>query len=347
MIFDYLNALIAEMSIASMSYKNAKITTVYIGGGTPSLLSVKQISMVVKALQSNFDLSDVEEFTIECNPESITEEKLLAYKNLGINRLSIGVQSLNDQVLASIGRIHNSKTAIDALELATKHFKNVSCDLIVGLPNSDIFDLTTDIGILAQYAKHISLYELSVEKDTKLDKMLESGEVEVPNDDDLQSMFEYAMEYLQRLGFERYEISNFAKDNAYSRHNMGYWTREEYLGFGLGAHSFFKKGEVEVRTSNFKNLQRYVRVIDYAKKTNQSYFDIECDEFCVLEALDAKNEEIMLGLRTTNGVKKELIEDKITPIIRPFFVEKGENLALTNKGMAVMNSIVCELVDKF
>ncbi len=344
-ILGYLKRLICEFEIASKSFSNAKITTVYIGGGTPSMLNVEQIGMIVDSLKQNFNLSDVTEFTIECNPESLTEQKLVAYKSLGINRISLGIQSLNDDNLKAIGRVHDSKTALEKLTLASKHFDNVSCDLILGLPYDSEESVKKQIDTITPFVKHLSMYELMVEEETPLAKMIENGQINVPDDDAVQALFECAIDRARKCGFERYEISNFAKDGYPSLHNMGYWIREEYLGFGASAHSFFKQNGVDVRVSNFCDLKKYISVIDYAKENLQTYFEIECDEFCVLEEQDVLNEQIMLGLRTSQGVKKSLLDSRILKDMQQFFVDKGGCVALNDKGMAVMNSIVVELID--
>ena len=217
------------MSLAGKRFAKAKIDTVYIGGGTPSALDENKILSVFDALENSFDLSFVKEFSIECNPESITAEKLALYEKHGVNRISIGVQSLSDENLKVIGRLHDANTAIEKIKLAKGFFDNVSCDLIIGLPFDTIDGVREEVRTLCPLVEHISMYELSVEKGTRLERMIQNGKVTLPSDDDTQSLFDAAFDEAEKSGFKRYEVSNFAKNDKISLHNFGYWTREEYL----------------------------------------------------------------------------------------------------------------------
>ncbi len=345
-IFDYLTSLNREINLASKSFSGAKIDTVYIGGGTPSLLDASEIENLCENLEKNFDLSGVKEFSIECNPESLDEEKLKTYRIEGINRISIGVQSLFDDNLRAIGRLHDSKTAIEKIKLANRYFDNVSADLIVGLPFDTSDRIKEEVETLAPLVMHLSMYELSVEEGTALEKSIKQGKISVPSDDETQDLFDASYDTAQKCGFCRYEVSNFAKDGKISYHNFGYWTREEYLGFGAGAHSFLKTSdgknllETQVRFANFKNLDKYKNVVESAK----SYAEMcrECEEN--LDEKSAYAEEIMLALRTKKGVKAERMPS--VPVkLKRFFEEKDGYVSLKREGMAVMNSILVEILD--
>ncbi len=345
-IFDYLNALNREIDLAAKSFSGAKIDTVYIGGGTPSLLDVSEIENLFENLEKNFDLSGVKEFSIECNPESLDEEKLKTYRKEGINRISIGVQSLFDDNLRAIGRLHDSKTAIEKIKLANRYFDNVSADLIVGLPFDASDIIIEEVETLAPLVKHLSMYELSVEEGTSLEKSIKQGKISVPSDDETQDLFDVAYDTAQKCGFDRYEVSNFAKDGKISYHNFGYWTREEYLGFGAGAHSFLKTSdgknplETQVRFANFKNLDKYKNAVESAKS-----YAVMCREY--EESLDEKSvyaEEIMLALRTKRGVKAERMPN-VPQNLERFFQRKDGFVYLGRGGMAVMNSILAEILD--
>lgn len=345
-IFDYLTALNREIKLTAKTFAGAKIDTVYIGGGTPSLLDVSQIENLFENLAKNFDLSGVKEFCIECNPESLDEEKLKTYRKEGINRISIGVQSLFDDNLRAIGRLHDSKSAIEKIKLANRYFDNVSADLIVGLPFDTADRIKEEVETLAPLVRHLSMYELSVEEGTSLEKLIKQGKISLPSDDETQDLFDVAYDAAQKGGFDRYEVSNFAKDGKISYHNYGYWTREEYLGFGAGAHSFLKTSDGEnpienqVRFANFKNLDKYKNAVESAK----SYAEI-CREY--EEKLDEKSafaEEIMLALRTKKGVKAERMPT-IPAELERFFERKDGFVALKREGMAVMNSILVEILD--
>lgn len=345
-IFDYLTALNREIELASETFSSAKINTVYIGGGSPSLLDVSQIENLCENLAKNFDLSGAKEFCIECNPESMDEEKLKTYRKEGINRISIGVQSLFNDNLRAIGRLHDSKTAIEKIKLANRYFDNVSADLIVGLPFDTADRIKEEVETLAPLVQHLSMYELSVEEGTSLEKLIKQGKISLPSDDETQDLYDVAYDAAQKCGFDRYEVSNFAKDGKISYHNYGYWTREEYLGFGAGAHSFLKTTDGEnplenqVRFANFKNLDKYKNAVESAK----SYAEI-CREYEeILDEKSAFEEEIMLALRTKKGVKAERMPT-IPAELERFFERKDGFVALKREGMAVMNSILVEILD--
>lgn len=344
-ILRYLNALNREIALAGDKYRHAKIDTIYIGGGTPSVLLGKDVKSIADTIKNHFDLSALKEWTIECNPESITESKLKAYKDIGINRISIGVQSLDDRNLKAIGRIHSSKVALEKIALAKKYFDNVSCDLIIGLPFDDKNSVREEVSALAPLVNHISMYELIVEDGTPLKSMVERGEITLPCDDDTQSLFESAMDEAKNWGLERYEVSNFAKDGLISKHNFGYWTREEYLGLGAGAYSLVKTADgskpldKETRFASVKDINQYTKYIENAQK----FDDIDRVDVEYLSEKDVKMEKIMLGLRTTRGVESNLLT--IPDNLKNFFEKADGFTRLNARGMAVMNSVLTEILD--
>lgn len=345
-VFEYLTALNREIELASSQFSKSKIDTVYIGGGTPNLLDENLIRPLLENLRSSFDLSGVKEWSIECNPESLTEQKLEFYAAEGINRISIGVQSLFDDNLRAIGRLHDADCALEKIALARRYFGNVSADLIVGLPFDDKDKIATEVKTLAPLVEHISMYELSVEEGTSLEKLVKHGKITLPSDDETQDLFDVAYDVAASCGFERYEVSNFAKNGKISHHNFGYWTREEYIGFGAGAHSFLKTSdgmallENEVRFSDFRNLSEYKNAVWSA----QSFWDIRRETEEKLSSKDALQEEIMLGLRTFTGVREEIMP-QIPARIAGFFTTKNGRCTLTRDGMAVMNCLLTEILD--
>lgn len=346
-ILRYLTALNQEITLASKRFAYAKIDTVYIGGGTPSALDERQITSVFESLENAFDLSCVKEFSIECNPESITDEKLAVYKQHGVNRVSIGVQSLSDDNLKAIGRLHTAKVALDKIRLAKEYFDNVSCDLIVGLPFDTEDGIREEVQTLCPLVDHISMYELSVEKGTRLERMIQNGKIALPSDDDTQSLFDIAFDTAKECGFERYEVSNFAKRGKISLHNFGYWTREEYLGLGAGAHSLVKTAdgktllERETRYANLSPLDDYINAVENAN----DYKDIARASVEKLTQRDVTNEKIMLGLRTVKGVEKSLLRN-LPDRLSAFFEDADESrVRLTRDGVAVMNSILVEILE--
>ena len=260
------------------------VKTIYIGGGTPSVLTEKQISQIVNTIYENYDIYDNAEFTIEVNPNSLTAEKLACYKSLRINRLSVGVQSLNNKSLKKIGRLHDKKMALEKIKLARKTFDNVSADLIVGLENESGKDLCGYAReLLALGVKHISCYLLEIYENTKIYQMIKQKKYTPLDDDKTIDAFEKLSNYLVDAGMERYEISNFAFEGYESKHNLNYWSRGDYLGFGLSACSF----------ENGKRTQNALKFDDYGQGI------VEVENLSEKEEIE---EIIMLGLRCKLGV---------------------------------------------
>ena len=346
LVFSYLSALNREIRFAGEAYSKAKIDTVYIGGGTPSMLDAKRIASIMRVLSESFDLSCVRECSIECNPESLDEKKLLAYKEAGINRISIGVQSLSDANLRSVGRLHSAATALSAIALANKHFENVSCDVIVGLPYDICDNVADELKTLAPLVKHISVYALTLEAGTALAKRVEEEKVLLPSDDEVADMLTVAEDVLKANGFDKYEVSNFARKGYESKHNVGYWTGEEYLGLGAGAHSFIKTSDgispinAPVRFAQPKDINAYIAGVNCA----EAYDRIPRVETCVLSEKDVFNERIMLGLRMTCGVDGKLLEGRIPNELKSFFKFENGRVSLTRAGMAIMNSILVRIM---
>lgn len=339
----YLTALNSEIDLAFSRLEKRNISTVYIGGGTPSLLSIKEFDEIVKSLSKYVDLKTLNEFTVECNPESISLEKLEYLKSVGVNRISIGVQSLNDENLKDIGRIHDSNTAISAVKLAIGIFDNVSVDFIVGLPHDDVESVCGEIDIFAPLVQHISVYTLQVEEGTPLEKLICEKKISVPDDDFVTDLYDAMRRKLSEYGFERYEISNFARDGKYSRHNVGYWTRAEYIGLGPGASSFLKTipEKEEIRYTNEDSLEEYIQSVENA--TDYPFVETE-----TLNAGDIKKERIMLGLRLSDGIEETALDEDMKSTIREkyeeFFVKKGGKIALNESGMNVSNVILSDLL---
>ena len=289
----YINALLSEIESQKDILKECNITTIYIGGGTPSIIDVKYIKLVINKLNEilNFNNSNIEidksnlldnnerdllnnnekdllnienlnlikkpiEITIELNPGTVTKEKLEQYYNLGINRLSIGLQSTQDKLLKQIGRIHTYSEFLQTYKLAREiGFKNINIDLMIGLPNQSIEDIKETVeNIIILNPEHISVYSLIVEQGTKIAELIDSGDLKLP-DEDLERMeYSYVKNKLELAGFKQYEISNFAKENYYSKHNVNCWKQKEYIGFGISAHSYFEN----IRFSNTEDFNKYI-----------------------------------------------------------------------------------------
>lgn len=347
-VFDYLTALNREIELAGKRYSEAVIETIYLGGGTPSYLSSENLTTILDKIRSSFKVSSDAEITVECNPDSVTEDKLIALKSHGVNRLSLGVQSLFDDNLQAVGRVHDVKTAIAAMRLAGHYFDNLSADLILGLPYDTDDRVKQEVCELTKYVDHISVYLLSVESNTALCDKFNDGEIVLPDEDKQIDFIHAAAEELSELGFERYEYSNFARNGMRSRHNSGYWSREEYLGLGLNSSSYVKTDDgkmpltAELRYKNTADMQKYLA---NAKSAENYPFCAEENE--VLSPEIIREEKLMLGLRTAEGVDKNLLLDKKSRIesdLSPFFIESGDRYALNERGMDVMNFILSELI---
>lgn len=281
----YINELKNEIILN----KNPKqpISSIFIGGGTPSCIKKEYLKQIIETIRQNFDVVQNAEITIEANPCSISFEKLVEYKNCGINRISFGVQSLDNSLLKTIGRAHNSKQAIDAVMLAQKvGFSNINADILIGIPGQTYEILFQTVNDLIKLGiTHVSCYMLINEPATVLTKKINSGEIVAINDDICAQWYNDLYKFLQSNGFERYEVSNFCKQGFECKHNLGYWNLKQYYGFGVAAHSYID----EYRMSNTANLNRYL-LGDY------------CNEKEKLSESEIIEEKLMLGLRLTKGV---------------------------------------------
>ncbi|MBQ8749598.1 MAG: radical SAM family heme chaperone HemW [Clostridia bacterium] len=340
---EYISCVIYELQIRKEN--NAVLRTIYIGGGTPSLLSDKQMEKLLTAIYQNYEVLKDAEITIEVNPNSITKEKLIAYKMLGINRISVGVQSLNNKRLQQLGRLHTSSQVIEKLELIKScGFTNISVDLIIGLPNQTIFEIKRAIKKLSKYATHFSIYSLSIEENTPFYDMFNKGELKLPNEKKSAKFYLMAVTALKKLGFERYEVSNFALDGYKSKHNKTYWEMQDYLGIGLASHSFIGNE----RIANTEDLDVYLNNLKHFKPA------------FVKEKLSKKElmeETIMLNLRESEGLNLEkfkndfqidLIKQKkneIALLKQLELIEINDNhLKVTDKGILVLNQIIIRLI---
>ena len=331
----YVDALTEE--IAAFAEEKRDVDSIYIGGGTPSILSLNLMKKVIDAVKNKFSLKDGCEFTIEANPCSLTEEKCAFYKENGVNRISLGVQSLDDGQLKFIGRRHNAQIAIDAIKLAKRYFDNVSCDLLIGLKGMEKQRFLHQIEILQQLGvKHISAYMLQIEEGTPLYKMVEKDENILPEDDEAVEVYEAAAEKLKELDFHRYEVSNFAQKGFESYHNYKYWTGIEYVGFGLGAHSYLN-GVRMANASSFKGF--------YNKQ-------LSCLE--VLDKNQKLEEHIMLGLRCKAGISKIVMKSMGYDIAgnenfqefknQGILVENGDIITLNPQYYGINNYVIVKLL---
>ncbi|MGD9900996.1 MAG: radical SAM family heme chaperone HemW [Spirochaetales bacterium] len=343
---NYIDALVSEILLTSKTYKNKKVDTIFLGGGTPSFLPVGSILKIMSAVKQNFDVASKAEITIECNPDSITKEKLQEYKMAGINRISIGFQSASDRLLKLLNRPHTKEEFLNALALVKEtKFENINADLMLGLPTQSLRDLKASIRLLIkQKVTHISVYDLILEEGTPLYNKVKSHEYKEISEKLNLKMQNYVLKALKKAVFKRYEVSNYAKEGYECKHNLKYWDLDDYLGIGLAAHS--KIGNT--RFNNTEVLDTYLKNIENKK--------LEYEELIELTIEEQKEEFIMLGLRKTIGIdlteysklfnenliklKQKAVEEFL---IKGFIRFNGTFMYLTEKGMQVLNKIVLEL----
>lgn len=343
----YIQAVIREICAAE---NDCKADTIYIGGGTPTYLEAEQISLIIDAVRSRFKLSRDCEITIECNPGTAGYEKLRILKDCGINRLSVGLQSDNDKILKTLGRIHTYSEFKACLSAAQKAgFDNISADLMFGLPNqtTDIWRSTLN-RVAALPLSHISAYSLKIEEGTPFYTMLQSGILKVPNDDVNRIMYDDCTDILARHGFMRYEISNFAKSQKYSRHNLKYWTGGDYIGFGAGACSRLSNK----RTANVRGVLEYINAV------NNKGTAADPTETLINTELDTMIEYVFLALRLTAGINKSEFKNKFCkdiydvfgkPLSRHLNITKtledcGGHIRIKPEYIFVSNSIMADFV---
>lgn len=300
---DYINALCSEIEYKGQFYEDYEVTSIYFGGGTPSFIKTSLVVKLYDKLESTFTISPEAEVTIECNPGTVNRDKLSVYKTLGINRLSFGVQSTNDDELKLLGRIHDFRSFLESLDAAGRvGFNNISADIMYGLPGQNLATLKKTLSDVAMFnLKHISVYSLIIEENTPFYEQYHDDYITqiqgnltsfLPNEDELIEMTDYVGAYLNNRGYKQYEISNYAKKGCECRHNIGYWQRKEYLGIGLGAASLIS----DTRYKNVSDMGKYIKnwMLDNPI--------CEYDEMDKLTRDDCMAEFMMLGLRMTDGV---------------------------------------------
>lgn len=348
-IDQFINALKNEILLFLKANPeiDRKIETIYFGGGTPSLLEPKHIAEVVEIIYNNFDLSSLCEFTIECNPGTDFIRKLPEYKSIGINRISIGVQSLNESELKFLGRIHTSNEATRSIESALDFFENVSVDIIFSIPNQTEKSLLNTLKYLLEFdLKHISAYSLIYEEGTPLFNQLQKGKVFPQNENEDYELYRTIQSFLLNRGFEQYEVSNYAKQGFKSLHNLGYWQHKEYYGFGPSAHSFYQSK----RVWNVRNLKQYLAFLQ------NHHLPIEGSE--ILDEEKKMLEKIMLGLRSEGICLQKFKEDfdvdiqcELNEVLQEWIAlgfAKIENgfLKLTPNGYFVCDKLTVDLTEK-
>ncbi|MFK7784390.1 MAG: radical SAM family heme chaperone HemW [Crocinitomicaceae bacterium] len=338
-----IDAIATELEKRVSYLEGKSIKTIYFGGGTPSILKKEEIAHLLKTIRSNFEVDSAVEISLEANPDDISKHSLIEWKSLGINRLSIGLQSFKEEDLKWMNRAHTVDEAQNCVRLAqSEGFDNLTVDLIYGLPNLSMEEWRNHVQTVINFGvPHISAYCLTVEEKTALHKLVETGKVETPSDDTQGEQFLELLKMLEENEYQQYEISNFSKDGFESKHNGNYWKGEWYLGVGPSAHSF----NGDSRRWNVANNRRYLKAIE----EGENYSETE-----ELSLENQFNERILIGLRTVLGVDlNELAAisqplasfyDKIESFVESkWMVKRDSVISLTKEGRLRADYIASEL----
>lgn len=348
----FLEALLTEIDSAQHTQlANQPIETIYFGGGTPSLLTAKEIELILAGLDKVFDL-DLKEVTLEMNPDDAEPVFLKDLRKAGVNRLSMGVQSFDSDLLTFMNRAHTPAEAVRALDMVKKTgFDSHTADLIYGNPAQSIKMLEADIRKLMEFdPPHISAYSLTIEPETRLGKAMELGRLKAPDDEMVLTHFERVQELLASHGIYQYEVSNYAKKGAEALHNSNYWNHHNYAGFGPSAHSFWWENDREaIRWKNQPDIRAYL-----SHPLNQNATEVEH-----LDLNQLAEERIMLGLRTADGIKRSELEKRYSYQLSERQIEwiteqnekgilqfNGESVALTASGLRIADYLVVELLSR-
>lgn len=341
---EYTEKIVEEIKSEKEILQNYQITTIYLGGGTPSSIDSKNISKILNAIDEMIQIKTKPEIeiTIEVNPGTVTKQKLEDYKKAGINRLSIGLQSTKNELLNLIGRIHTYEDFEKTYKIAREvGFKNINVDLMLGLPNQTIEDIKNSIKKIENLQpEHVSTYSLILEENTKMTRKVEQGILELPDEEKERNEYWYVKNKLELLGYKHYEISNFAKPGKESKHNLNCWNQKEYLGFGVAAHSYIN----QIRYSNCVQLEKYLNV---GYRTIQ---EIQSKE-------DQEREFMLLALRKIEGVSIQKFKEKfgenpiylfhneLEKLVEEELIEVDlDKIKLTNKGLDLANLVWEEFV---
>ncbi|OPJ55600.1 radical SAM family heme chaperone HemW [Alkalithermobacter paradoxus] len=343
----FIDGLIKEMKMYSDMYKDREFLTVFIGGGTPTILDTKELKYILDNINKHFKINKDAEITIESNPGTLEKEKLKELYELGVNRLSIGVQAYQTKHLNTLGRIHTFKEFEESFKSALEvGFRNINVDLMFSLPNQTMKEWKETLQkVVDLNPTHISTYSLIIEEGTKFYDMYKSGEI-VDIDQNLdRQMYYYAREYLSKNGYNQYEISNFSKKGYECRHNIIYWKCKEYLGLGPSAHSYINK----IRFSNYSTIDTYLEILNNK--------NLPIDDRNELTFKDRLEEKIFMGLRMNEGIDvyeineefnidiKNLYKETINKLVNDGYLKCNNNrVHLTNKGIDFSNKVFIEFL---
>ena len=342
---EVLKCINMELEMREAYLKNKSIDTIYFGGGTPSILNKSEINHILQTILNNYKVKETAEITLECNPDDLDEQTLIHLKESGINRLSIGVQSFNERDLKLMNRSHSAKQSENCLKLAKQiGFENITIDLIYGLPNQSLSDWENNLQKMYAYnTSHFSAYTLTIEDKTALKHLVEKKKVILPKEQIVLAQFKVLMRSAKTNGYVHYEISNFAKEGCFSKHNSSYWKSKNYLGIGPSAHSYNGK----IRSWNISSNKKYIQNLLEGK----GYFQQER-----LSKKTRYNEYVFTSIRTIWGVNTKTIKTQFGIKYQSYFlkeVQKWEQqkrikkskeiYTLTNSGKFIIDSITADL----
>lgn len=337
---EYFSCVKKELKGKSQKYGREEITSIYFGGGTPTSVKTEYLIDTLLEIKRLFNVCPDAEITVEANPGTFDKNTLITLKSGGFNRISVGVQSLIDRELNGLGRIHNSVKAIECVKSCKEVFDNVSVDLMIGLEEQTEEKVKSSLdGLLALNVDHISCYMLMVEEGTELEKLVNSGQYKPLTEDQTAVLYDFVNEYLKKNGFLRYEISNFAKNGKISKHNMGYWQMQNYIGVGISAHSLVENR----RFYNTSNLN------DYLQNPINELLEEQ------LSKEEFEREYVMLSLRTANGINKKDYQQKFgvsfeekykkeIDKIKPCLKITEKNISILEEYFSVSNAIMLKFI---
>lgn len=341
-IEDYIYYLIEELKIYKRIIKNRRIKSIFIGGGTPSSIDAKYIGRILEFINNNFNIEALEEVTIEVNPGTLDRKKVSIYRKVGINRISMGVQTFNEETLRKIGRIHDRRQVYNSYDLLREGgFENINLDFIFGLPDETIVDVKRNLDIIEKLKpSHISYYGLILEEDTHLYNLYKRGDLNIPSDKEEREMYYLIKERLNSMGYKHYEISNFSIEGKECKHNLLYWDIKEYIGLGLSSHSFLK-GKRYWNRDNFKSYFSDLAGKELPVEGEETIsLPIEISEFAIM------------GLRLIKGIDKREFKKRFHEHISYYYgdvirkhikngllEDEDDFIRLTSKGLDLSNKV--------
>ncbi len=360
----YVAAIVSELAFYAKLAPGRTVSSVFFGGGTPSLMEAGTVERILDAIAGHWAVEPAAEITLEANPSSVEAQRFAAFRTAGVNRISIGVQSLRDDQLRFLGRLHNADEARQAIQIANERFERVSFDLIYARPGPSPAEWRAELcEALSLAAGHLSLYQLTIEPDTPFFRLHEAGKLRVPADDDAAALYELTQELCEVAGLPAYEISNHARSGEEARHNLLYWRYGEYAGIGPGAHGRIVTGQGRLALMAERDPAAWAESVDHARvlveriSVGQRGHGLVQRE--ILTSLEEAEELLLMGMRLTEGLSVAMLRgrtgwdlpvDRLTPFVRDGLLSVDKDLhtiAATSAGRLVLNGLISALVGQF